>query len=174
MEEDTYRTTVGRGYCMFFLAFPAAIVIGLTSVFMITQDDADLGETLLSLWLFILIFLICSIMTIYLYCKIRYTFRDDGLQVTGLFTNIFIPYETITEVKEVSDGWELYRVTFTVMSMDQLEIVFDNTSQGRSGLRRRWQEGVTISPARKEEFMTKLESKLLGKKIIRYCAQNKA
>ncbi|MCL2608265.1 MAG: PH domain-containing protein [Methanomassiliicoccaceae archaeon] len=78
-----------------------------------------------------------------------------------------IPYSSIAEVKEISCFATFWFASYTSLSMDQLEISFSSRSVGRSGLVKVENQSVIISPKKKEEFISMLESRLPGIQVIR-------
>jgi len=160
MSEEVYRTKVNIAWHI--------LVIGMVALLIVCFYYYFIFKDLLPLFLFLIgLSLFVIALPFYMFYKIKYVFKWNSLSVVGIFTNLDIPYSSITEVKETSSFFTFYYASYTLMSLDQLDISFDNTSIGKSGMKREWKEIVTISPKMKEEFIARLEAKLNGIKVIR-------
>ena len=155
-ECDIYRTKISRVY-RYGIAFgPCAALLFLLGAFVL-RSDHYISEMFIALSAVIFFFVLIFIAVVILSRRnIRYMFTEDGLLIEPLLRSVrkMIRYEAIVTVTEARDLFIGLNNGYGA-SADLIEIVYE------SG-----EATVWISPEKKEEFLTKLSSRLPDPGIV--------
>jgi len=159
MQEELYRSKLSAWY--FLIPFILVPFVFILYFLMAVPEEWSLTVPLASS---LIILSIWFIVLLCFYVKIRYILRENSLYVKGISTELDIPYSSIKEIKEEYSSFEFFWA-HTVLSKDQIRIDFVDMHG------RRWfrevlkkgevirEEGLFISPVRKEEFLAKLRAR---------------
>lgn len=136
---DVYRSKVGAFYIIMILVL---IAIGAyLTYFAYSKGDMSSAAISAALTASAPLFLA------YIHRRTRYIFREHSLQIRTWMARYDIEYSYITHVEEMSGPFTVHTMP-VVFSSDLIMIRYDKRGM------------VHISPARKEEFLAKLISKL--------------
>jgi len=145
-----------------YIIFALWIIIGIILLaYLLYWVDASTYSSEASDFTFLLILIFLTMVLapivalLYMANAVKIIIKEDSLYVKGLMgVKYDIPYSSIRGVREVKDAVEFY-YSMTASSMYSIEIRY-----GQKGNKITTEEKVNIAPARKEEFLAKLESKL--------------
>ena len=136
-----YRAGADKGYHILTVGvFVTALIL--------LRIRMDVPDGLGMLFLILAVILAaCALLLLVAYFRTRYILMLDSLAVRSLLINTDIPYRSITEVDE-EESISAFLVHMTALRIDdQVRVVYDGKE-------------MFISPARKNEFLVDLRSRL--------------
>ena len=152
-KENEYRVPGSRySFILSAIMYAASLIY----VYWVLSQNFDLNS-IRTIQILIYVFVIGPLFLAlsFMRTSIRYTIREDSLFVITAFKGIEIKYSAIRQVEETFRSYAQFRSPATAPGNDQIRIVYDGNNE------------IFISPERKEEFVTKLRSRLPGSVIVK-------